>query len=80
MAKHNNHHYHAMKPVFMAAWVITALVSVNFGLTAFGYDFFTLPMVEQNLANLINPIKYIILAAGILSLVALFMPKDACDC
>lgn len=79
MAKHT-HHSHMLKPVFMAAWIITALIAVNYGLTAFGYDFFTLPMVEQNLSNLINPIKYIILAAGILSLVALFMPKDTCGC
>lgn len=72
--------HHILKPLFIAAWVITALVAINFGLTAFGWDFFALPMVQDNAANLMNPIKYIVLLAGLISLAKLVMPKDMCDC
>ncbi len=72
------HHSHVLKYVYKAAWIIAALAALNVGLTAFDYDFFMSSMVQQNMANLVNPIKYVVLAAGILSLVSIFMPHESC--
>lgn len=68
-----------MKWVFMASWLITALVTINVGLAPFGYNFFQTEFVMVNLFNFITPMLYIILAAGLISL-ALFVMSAAGNC
>lgn len=56
-------------------WIITALASINIGLSAMGYDIFMSEFVLMNLANLIQPMQYVIGLAGVVSL---FMMVSCC--
>ncbi len=62
-----------------ATWIITALGSLNWGLLPLGFDFFNLPFIRDNLAQLQVPFYYLIGAAGLYSLVSFFTCSDSCD-
>jgi hypothetical protein len=57
----------------LISWLITALISINVGLRPFGYDFMTSEFMLVNMSQFIEPLHYIILIAGIVSLVLLVM-------
>lgn len=71
-------------PVFrilgLIAWVITALAAINVGLMSFGYDFFKLPFVQNNVAWLPTYSYYIIGVCGVISLLLFFMAVAAGGC
>ncbi len=66
----------------MASWIVTGLAAVNTGLAAFGFDFFKLPFVQNNLSSLITPALWLILASGVVSLVMAFsaLASGHCSC
>lgn len=65
--------------LFKIAWWISALAAIHIGATAFGYDIFAQHLL-MNQPHLINPIKYVVGIAGILSVISLlsFAGKDSC--
>lgn len=65
-----------MRVLGMASWLITALAAINLGLKPFNYDFFNMSFMQ----NIANPVYYVVLAAGILSLVFFFMAGSSCCC
>lgn len=67
----------AMRFVGMAAWLITALVTISVGLQQFGYDFLS----RGFLARFPGAINYVALIAGVLSLIMFFMALSSkCYC
>ncbi len=60
----------------MAIWLINALVAINVGLLPFGYDFLNTGF----LSRFADPLHYVILVAGILSLLMFFMCSAKCGC
>ena len=76
----------------MAAWVVSALVTINVGLVPFNVNFFTSDFYMSNIAysRLEMPLFYLILASGLYSGVLLVMaamgmcgcgsPKGKCKC
>ncbi|HZW61424.1 MAG TPA: hypothetical protein VFF04_04305 [Candidatus Babeliales bacterium] len=67
----------AMKWVGLAAWLITALAAIIIGLKPFGYDV----MAHPSLASVAMPLTYVILVAGVLSLLMFFMAlSGGCAC
>lgn len=75
------HNSPVMKTVSKVVWVITALASINIGLMPMGYDFFTADFLIGNM-NMLNLIRYIIGAAGVVSLIMCVMccMKGDCGC
>ncbi len=57
-----------MKWIGRATWLISALVTINVGLSAFQYDFFKSEFAMMNLSGVMMPIYYIILASGLMCL------------
>ena len=55
-----------------AAWLLTAIGSINCGLKALGYDLFSIEFIKSNLGMLEMPVYYLIGLAGVYSLVMFF--------
>lgn len=55
-----------------AAWLTTAIGSINWGLRALGFDLFSIDFIRTNLGMLEAPVYYLFGAAGIFSLVMFF--------
>lgn len=64
----------------LLAWLVTSLAAINIGLMPFGYDFFKLPFVQNNLPQLVTPAYYIIGVAGVISLLLFFMSVASGGC
>lgn len=75
-------HNSLAKILGLVAWVVTALAAINVGLLPFGYDFFKLPFVQNNIPQLVTPLYYLIGVAGVVSLVLFFMActSGCCMC
>lgn len=67
-----------MRWVEMLSWVISALAAVNIGLAPFGFDFFQTEYMLMH-PQFIEPVCYVVLAAGLISL-ALFVMALAGHC
>lgn len=74
------HHNPLFRILGVISWLITALAAINIGLMPFGYDFFKLPIIQNNLAQVITPAFYIIGVAGVISLLLFFMSLAAGGC
>ena len=59
-----------------ASWVITALASLNQGLTVFDFNLFATSFFRNNLSALYTPLLLLIGAAGVWSLVCFFTCND----
>lgn len=59
-----------MKILAKAVWIITAIASLHLGLTALGFDIFTM----IGLGGLMRPLNLLFGLAGAASLAMLFMP------
>jgi len=68
-----------MKWIGHAAWLITALVSINVGLAPFGFNFFQTEYLMMN-AKLTEAICYIILASGLICLAHFVMTLMGYNC
>lgn len=63
------------------SWVVSALASINLGLRPFNYDFFNTEFVMINMPQLIVPLHYLILIAGLVSLAFFVMSMMGyCGC
>lgn len=69
-----------LKFLGLTAWLITALVSLHIGLVAMGWDLTAMAFVQNNLAMLIMPMRYIIGLAGLWSLIAMVMMLMGMGC
>lgn len=63
--------------VGMISWCVTALASINVGLSYFGWNFFSSEFVVKNLDWLVDPLYWLI---GISGLVSFIMFILACSC
>jgi len=54
------------------AWVLTALAAINVGLHQFGHDFYMMPFMVSH-PQLEMALRYLMLAAGVVSLAMLVM-------
>ncbi|HSW74160.1 MAG TPA: hypothetical protein VLG71_03300 [Candidatus Limnocylindria bacterium] len=70
-------HSPLMKFVCLFSWVVTGLVAVAVGARAFGHDF----MMWLSMQSYAMPALYVILACGVLSLLAMVkMLAMGCSC
>lgn len=61
--------------------IITALASINLGMRVFNYDFFSTDFMMNNLPQLIVPIHYLFLIAGLAALAFFVMAVTGhCGC
>ncbi|MCL4360844.1 hypothetical protein M1446_00640 [Candidatus Dependentiae bacterium] len=60
---------HPLHGLFITAGLISALAAINIGAVAFGWDFFTAPMVVEYLHRYLNVVRYIVGIAGIIKLI-----------
>ena len=69
-----------LKVIGMAAWLITALAAVAIGLSLFDYNFFQMDFFANH-PELIAPICYVVLAAGLVGLAFFVMSvMGHCGC
>lgn len=80
----HHHHSPAVRALSMLVWLVTAIGALNWGLEAAGYGIFEMPFVHMHFANAIVPLKYIIGACGVISLLlyfkVIFMHDKNCKC
>lgn len=63
------HHSPVMRIVALASWLIAALGAINLGLRPFGFDVFDKAFMH----SIATPAYYVVLVAGIISLIGFFM-------
>ena len=72
---------HPLHGLCIAAGIISALAAINVGAVAFGYDFYSMPMVVHNIGRYLEVVRYIVGIAGIIELVGIFMHMTgSCRC
>lgn len=80
----HHHHSPAVRALSMLVWLVTAIGALNWGLEAAGYGLFEMAFMHQHFAQAIVPIKYIIGACGVISLLlyckVIFMHDKNCKC
>ena len=74
-----HYHSHPLHGLFMTAGIISALAAINVGAVAFGYDFYSMPMVVNNIGRYLEVVRYIVGIAGIISLVGALMYLSGAD-
>ena len=66
----------------MAAWLLSSIGAINWGLEAAGRDIFMMPVFQTTLMGAVMPLKYAIGAAGLVSFVMFCMActTGSCGC
>jgi hypothetical protein len=66
--------------VGMLSWLITALAAINVGLRPMNFDFFSTEFMLVNMPQFIEPLQYLILIAGLISLALFVMSLTGSGC
>lgn len=66
--------------VGLVAWVVTALVAINIGLIALGYNIAGTAFIANNIAPYGKAIAITVGVLGLISLLMLSMACVGCDC